>query len=115
MKLKPHETLDIEVIGYEEAVDKYKRPKDMVGGIIVKLWHMENGTLVASQSNIGPGCMTLRERKIEWAKFKQGKFRTRIAEVHSMPDDTYNGLREGRWIRWRDDKEGPDVRKRKVA
>ena len=115
MKLKPHETLDVEVVGYEEAVDKYKRPKDMVGGIQIKLWSARGGKLTHATTNVGPGCMTLRERKIEWAKFKQGKFRTRIAEVHSMPDDTYNGLREGRWIRWRDDKEGPDVRQREMA
>lgn len=115
MKLKPHETLDVEVVGYEEAVDKYKRPKDMVGGIQIKLWSVRGGELTYDITNVGPGCMTLRERKIEWAKFKQGKFTPRIAEVHSMPDDTYDGLREGRWIRWRDDKDKPDVRQRKVA
>lgn len=115
MKLKPHESLDVEVVGYEEAVDKYKRPKDMVGGIQIKLWQIRGGELTYDITNVGPGCMTLAERKVEWAKFKQGKFKPRLAEVHAMPDDTYNGLREGRWQRWRDDKDVHDVRQRKVA
>lgn len=115
MKLKPKDTLDLMVIGYEEAVDKYGRPKDMVGGIKVQLWQYLNGELVETITNIGPGRMTLKERKVEWAKFKQGKFVPRIAEVDSMPDDTYEGLREGRWQRWRDDKDKPDVRQRKMA
>ncbi len=116
MKLKPHDSLDVEVVGYEEAVDKYKRPKGMVGGVKIKLWSMDvKGNLNFDITSVGPGCMTLAERKVEWVKFRNGNFKPRIAEVHSMPDDTYNGLREGRWQRWRDDKGEPDVRQRKVA
>lgn len=110
MKLKPSPTIDVLVVGFEEAVDKYKMPKDMVGGVLIELSTFKKGVLTKTQTSVGPGALTHSERKILWAQFRQGKFKPRIAEVKYMEDDTYDGLRQGTFVRWRDDKAAPDVR-----
>lgn len=110
MKLKPEPTIDLMVLGFEEAVDKYKMPKDMVGGVIVEMATMTKHGVVTIQTKVGPGALTHSERKILWAKFRQGKFVPRIAEVKYMKDDTYDGLRQPTFVRWRDDKGVADVR-----
>lgn len=110
MKLKPVEDIDAYVVGFEEAHDQFGHPKDMVGTVILEMNELQGGTVVQVPRNVGPGKMTAAERKLYWAQFKQGKWKPRMAQIHAMPDDSYEGLREGRWQRWRDDKSDPTVR-----
>ncbi|QIG73125.1 ATP-dependent DNA ligase protein [Rhizobium phage RHph_N37] len=111
MKIKRQSTLDVWVTGFEEAVDKFGVPKGMVGTVNVS-WYGINpdGSMKTITGNIGPGKLTALERKLLWVQYKEGKFASRLAEAFYMPDDTYEGLREGRFIRWRDDKRDADVR-----
>lgn len=110
-KMKPEPTIDVLVTGFEEAKDKFGVPKDMVGGITIELntWSEKTG-LVKTTTSVGPGALKHAERKVLWAQFKQGKFKPRIAEVKYMKDDTYDGLRQPTFVRWRDDKTDADVR-----
>lgn len=95
-KMKAIETIDIPIVGYEEAVDaKTNEPLGMVGRLIVNYRGVESG--------IGPGKLTHKER-IDlfdtWPLWKG-----RVAEVAHMPDSSYKGLREGRFWYWRPDKD----------
>lgn len=110
MKLKPEPTIDLRIVGFEEAVDKYKNPKDMVGRVIAELTTMTKQGPKTEETGIGPGALTHAERKVLWAKFRRGQFTPRIAEVKYMKDDTYDGLRQPTFVRWRDDKTEADVR-----
>lgn len=111
MKLKPEPTIDVLVNGFTEAVDKYKNPMDMVGNLTFDLHSITSkGVITITPSASGPGALKHAERKVLWAQFKQGKFRPRIAEIRYMKDDTYDGLRQPTFVRWRDDKVEPDVR-----
>lgn len=114
MKMKPDETIDLLVIGFTEAVDQFGNKKDMVGGVEVEMWQYEPGnpSPVKTYTNVGPGALKHAERKLLWSQYRQGKFKSKIAEVKYMRDDTYEGLRQPTFVRWRDDKSEPDVRQR---
>lgn len=112
MKMKPRGSIDVMVIGFHEAVDQFSNPKDMVGGVVIELNQYTGGKLTKLVTHVGPGAMKHAERKLLWSQFRQGKFKPRLAEVGYMEDDTYEGLREGTFVRWRDDKSDPDVRQR---
>lgn len=110
MKLKPEPTIDLLIVGFEEAVDKFKNPKDMVGRVIAQLTTMTKDGPKTEETGVGPGALTHAERKVLWAKFRSGKFTPRLAEVKYMKDDTYDGLRQPTFVRWRDDKQTADIR-----
>lgn len=97
-KRKKQDTFDVEIIGFEEAISKDDEPLDMVGRIQVRYSGGESG--------VGPGKMTHEERKRVWKNRK--KYIGLIAEVTAMTDESYEGLREGRFIRWREDKTTTD-------
>lgn len=111
VKLKITETIDLEVVGFEEAIDKNDKPKGMVGRINVR-YH----TGASSDGNneytdyitigAGPGKMSHKMRTEVWNN--QKKYIGKIAEIAYMPDDSYEALREPRFYRWRDDKKTPN-------
>ena len=95
-KLKSIETVDLPIIGYEEAADaKTNEPLGMVGRLVAKYKGKEIG--------VGPGKLTHKER-IElfdtWPLWKG-----RVAEIAYMPDTSYTALREPRFWYWRPDKD----------
>lgn len=95
-KYKVTETADLEVVGFEEAIDaKTKAPLNMVGRIVCKYKGREIG--------VGPGCLTHPERREIWAN--QSAYLRCTAEIAYMPDDSYEALREPRFLHWRPDKD----------
>ena len=101
-RIKPAPTIDLRVVGFEEAIDKYGDPKGMVGRINVSY----KGKVIG----IGPGALTHDERIALWEQY----IRTRnapdaLAEIKYMSDPTYDALRQPTFVRWRPDKEIPDA------
>jgi ATP-dependent DNA ligase len=107
-KIKPEPTIDLRIVSFEEALDKYKQPLDMVGRLNAEFTKLVDGKPVTYIIGVGPGSLTHAQRKVLWAKYKQGKYKTRIAEIKYMKDDTYEALRQPTFVRWRDDKDKPD-------
>lgn len=113
MKYKPKPTVDLRVIGFEEATAN----KDMsflkedfvkgdglraVGGIICEY---KDGTTKA-----GPGCLTHIERRTIWEAYVRNDkkiLKDVIAEIEYMMDNSYDKLRQPVFKRWRIDKEEP--------
>ena len=95
LKLKWKATLDLPVVSYEQAVSKDGKLLPMVGRINVK----HNGKV----TGVGPGKMTHAERIAAWSRGSRDA--GRIIEVAYMPDESYGGLREGRFYRYRPDKD----------
>lgn len=95
LKLKWTETIDVPIDSFEEAVSKDGQPMGMVGRINV----LYNGKV----SGVGPGKMKHEDRIAMWKDRKNqvGK----MIEVAHMPDESYEGLREGRYYRHRPDKD----------
>lgn len=98
-RLKAEETADVQVVGFEEATAADDgRPLGMVGRILVR-----SGSTICG---VGPGTLSHDERKSLWAQFGGDKtIAVPVAEVKYKPDPTYKGLREGRFYRWREDKQ----------
>lgn len=110
-KCKPEPTIDLEIIGFQEAVEKDTgRGLGRVGRLVAKLWKIDDtGKPQANQIGIGPGRLTHKEAKALWREYKSKKWMTKIAEVKYMKDDSYDALRQPTFQRWRSDKEEPDV------
>jgi ATP-dependent DNA ligase len=109
MRLKPTPTIDLRVIGFEEAKDKNGMPMGMVGGVLAEFNTYRNGSLNMQTIGIGPGKLTHSQRKMLWKQQCHGLFKPRIAEIKYMRDDTYDALRQPTFQCWRDDKDEPDV------
>ncbi len=92
MKLKPEPTVDLVVVGVNQAVDKYGKLKGMIGSFICNY----KGKYI----NVGAGKLTRDERIQAWAEQPIGK----VIEVKYMPDDSYESLRQPVFMRWREDK-----------
>lgn len=89
-------TIDLPIIGFEEAADaKTNEPLGMVGRLIAKYKGKEIG--------IGPGKLTHKERIDMFMNWKQ--YFGHVAEIAYMPDDSYTALREPRFLYWRPDKD----------
>lgn len=100
-KLVIEPTVDLKIVGYEEAVDKLGEPKGMVGRIIAIYKGKEIG--------IGPGKMSHAERREEWKRFTVSPlFVPRIAEIKYKRDPSYDALRQPTFQHWRDDKTTPN-------
>lgn len=111
VKLKATRTVDLEVVGFEEALDvKTKEPKGMVGRINVR-YHTgassdgKNEYTDFVVIGAGPGKLSHAERVHIWENQKE--YIGKIAEIAYMPDDSYDALREARFHRWREDKTTP--------
>lgn len=96
VKLKWKETIDLPIESYEEATStKDGSPLGMIGRINVRY--------KGKVSGVGPGKMKHAERI---AAFKRGAAdKGKIIEIVHMPDESYEGLREGRFYRYRPDKD----------
>lgn len=109
-KCKPEPTIDIEIIGFNEATNDEGVGLNRVGRLIGKLNRVDaKGVQTYSQTGVGPGRLTHKEAKALWADYKAGRYRPRIAEVKYMPDNSYDALRQGTFQRWRDDKSEADI------
>lgn len=98
IKLKQVQSRDLQIVSFEEAIDKKtKKGNGMVGRINC----MYRGKVIG----VGPGKMPHDLRKEVWTN--QKKYLV-IAEVVSMPDDSYDALREPRFYRFRFDKKTPN-------
>lgn len=110
-KCKPEPTIDVEIIGFQEAVHKdTKQGLGRVGRLVAVLNKVNpDGTQTYDQIGIGPGRLTHKEAKELWIEYKAGKYVRRIAEVKYMKDDSYDALRQGTFQRWRPDKSEADI------
>ncbi len=110
-KCKPEPTIDVEIIGFQEATSNDDgSPLGRVGRLVAVLHRVSNaGTVEYSQIGIGPGKLSHKEAKQLWLDYKAGKYKRRIAEVKYMPDASYDALRQATFQRWRDDKSEADV------
>ncbi len=113
-RMKPVPTIDLMVVGFEEAYSADGNPLGMVGRINAEFatlvptpYGMQNKVDVIG---IGPGALNHTERKNLWRIYKQGKFTPRIAEIRYMRDDSYDALRQPTFKQWRDDKAIPDTK-----
>jgi ATP-dependent DNA ligase len=110
-RMKPVPTIDLMVVGFEEAHSADGAPLGMVGRINADFNYVDplNGSYQLGIIGIGPGALNHTERKNLWRMYKQGKFAPRIAEIRYMRDDSYDALRQPTFKQWRDDKVNPDV------
>ncbi len=113
MKYKPKPSLDLRVVGFEEATankemkfldDTFQKGQGLlaVGRINVEY----KGEVIG----VGPGCLTHKERRDLWMRYKDNNFTLDvqpIAEVEYMLDKNYTALRQPVFKRWRLEKENP--------
>lgn len=91
LKLKDVLSVDVEVVSVFEGLGKFT---GMVGGLTVRYGGQE--------CKVGGGKLTDKERKLYWDF--PGKIIGSIVEVHALGETADGLLREGRFIRRRDDK-----------
>lgn len=110
-KCKPEPTIDVEIVGFQEAVSKDTgEGLGRVGRLVATLHRVgTDGAITYSQIGIGPGRLSHKEAKQLWLDYKAGTWRRRIAEVKYMPDNSYDALRQATFQRWRTDKDEADV------
>lgn len=98
-------TVDLEIVGFEEAISKDGEPLGMVGRVIA----MHQGKKIG----VGPGKLTHKERTALWLKYgecataREGETGP-IAEVKYKRDPSYDALRQPTFQHWRDDKDEPN-------
>lgn len=111
-RMKPVPTIDLMVVGFEEAYSADGAPLGMVGRINAEYTTMDvdaEGVVYNTQIiGIGPGALNHTERKNLWRMWKKGQFTPRIAEIRYMRDDSYDALRQPTFKQWRDDKHEVD-------
>lgn len=111
-RMKPVPTIDLMVVGFEEAISENGNPLGMVGRVNAELTKFVPNNIISAASTIigiGPGALTHTERKILWAEYKSGTYKPRIAEIRYMRDDSYDALRQPTFKQWRDDKKEADT------
>lgn len=110
-KCKPEPTIDIEIVGFQEAVSEETGQGLGRVGRLIGMLHKINpdGTQTYNQIGIGPGRLSHKEAKALWIAYKAGTWRRCIAEVKYMKDDSYDALRQPTFQRWRHDKVEADI------
>lgn len=121
-RYKPQPTIDLQVVGFEEAVSEDGIKLGMVGRVNVKLRRrrtvfdgMASRTIVAETIvGVGPGKTSHEERKILWEKYKNDAANRAgdlplYAEIKYMPDPSYDALRQPTLQRLRTDKTEGDI------
>lgn len=91
-------TIDLWIVGVEEAVDQYGNPKGMAGRLIA----MYKGDKIG----IGPGKLSHAERA---TLFEQFNGDPRMAQIKYKADPSYDALRQPTFQHWRDDKDVADA------
>lgn len=104
-------TIDLFIVGVEEATSEAGEPLGMAGRLIASY----KGTAIG----IGPGKLSHDERRELWAEWKQwqqaiasGYKHTkwkRMAAIKHKRDDSYDALRQPTFQVWRDDKDEADA------
>lgn len=102
-KLLREPTIDLRIVGVEEAIDKDGNPKGMAGRLIASYKGTEIG--------IGPGRLTHAERVQLWNGYKMGMDLDMrgLAQIKYKADDSYDALRQPTFQFWRLDKDTPDA------
>lgn len=105
-KLLREPTIDLRIVGVEEAIDKDGNPKGMAGRLIASYYGERIG--------VGPGRLTHAERIKLWRDFNEMECKIAgwhkpIAQIKYKADDSYDALRQPTFQFWRDDKETPDA------
>lgn len=124
-RLKPQPTIDLEVVGYEEAISKTGEGLGMVGRVNVRLvrkwasrkpprgWTRLAGDegLAECTVGVGPGKLLHNERKELWEKYVvcEYKLPATFAEIKYMPDPSYDALRQPTFQCFRPDKTVGDI------
>lgn len=113
-RMKPVPTIDLKIMGFEEAVSKTGMPMGMVGRLNAEFTRVQpsaDGSTKCSTTiiGIGPGALTHKERQALWTMQKQGRWKPHIAEIKYMRDDTYDALRQPTFVRFRTDKQVADT------
>jgi ATP-dependent DNA ligase len=110
-RMKPVPTIDLLVVGFEEAISEAGVPLGMVGRINADFNMIDplNGSRVLTTVGVGPGALNHTERKELWRMWKKGQYTPRIAEIRYMRDDSYDALRQPTFKCWRDDKDTTDA------
>lgn len=103
-------TVDLKIVGFEEAMSKDKEPLGMVGRIIAEYQ--------GGQIGVGPGKLSHADRRELWEEWThwQGAIKSgykdtpwgRIAEIKYKRDPSYTALRQPTFQHWRDDKTEPN-------
>lgn len=93
-------TVDLELVGFDVAIDKKTGEGNGMAGRLIAKYNGE-------EIGVGPGCLNHTERK-DMMK-NPDKYLHRIIEVEYKPDPTYHALREPVFKRWRDDKTEPNI------
>jgi ATP-dependent DNA ligase len=108
-KLLRDPTIDLWIVGAEQATSEAGDPLGMVGRLIAEY--------KGEQIGIGPGKLTHDERRDLWYKLNYAKpmisdglmtYR-RMAQIKYKADDSYTALRQPTFQCWRDDKDTPDA------
>lgn len=132
-RYKPQPTIDLEVVGFEEATSEAGEPLGMIGRVNVRLrrkwpqgapaatkktdlvWVCEDapraGQIYSAVVGVGPGKLTHAERMAIWEDYKStwwGNYPL-YAEIKYMPDETYAALRQPTVQRLRQDKTEGDI------
>ncbi|QXP44079.1 putative ATP-dependent DNA ligase protein [Stappia phage SI01] len=110
----PEPTIDLEIIGFQEATDAAGEPLGRVGRLVARLVRLgPDGRRKSQQIGIGPGKLTHAEAKELWADYVSRKWYAdrdrKIAKVKYKPDDTYAALRQPTFQSWHDHKSEPDT------
>lgn len=113
-RYKPQPTIDLRVVGYEEALSKTGVPLGMVGRINVELNRRQStGEVVRSVVGIGPGKLTHKEREALWRGYMAEDASLSgigaIACIQYMPDPSYDALRQPTFQFWHKDKTEQDT------
>lgn len=95
MRWKHAETVDLRIVDVSEAFKKDGSPTGMVGSFEV----LYNGYLCS----VGAGKLKHAERKQIWSN--QDEYLNKTIEILYKPDNTYKGLREPTFQRFRPDKD----------
>jgi ATP-dependent DNA ligase len=107
-------TMDLFVVGFEEAIDKHNKPTGRTGALLV-VWGQDGSTC-----GVGSGKLTFPEREelfnvpktkhvglpkrpnAVWYRIEPDHLR--IAQIKYKKDPHYDGIRQGTFQCWRDDK-----------
>jgi len=107
-KMLHEPTIDLRIVGFEEAVDKYGAKKGMVGRLVAQYGDQKIA--------VGPGKLTHKEREELWWLYRRkiseqnGVYTDLgIAQIKYKKDDSYDALRQPTFQHWRDDKSTPDA------